>query len=112
MALGATEIALVGTTVTLIDTVWKASSLATQMTSAITELRASVAKIEIGLVQLAEIPLLKQRVELIESVVNRDVREKLQTVWLKVFSHDKHIAVVRERQISQHDIEPDEDDDT
>lgn len=81
-------------------TLWKGASMITSMQAAITELRAMFIELKAGLADLKEIPLLKQRISTLEDVVQKSMTSrmetfhtKMETVWAKLFSMDKHQAV-------------------
>lgn len=94
-------ITLLGALVTI---VWKAGSLVSTLTSALTELRATVAELKAGLEAIKDYPLIKQRVEQLEDVVHKSLTQRTDTLWQKVFSMDKHIAV-RDARASRPDFD-------
>jgi hypothetical protein len=106
--MNSTSITLLSICVTLLGclvaTVWKAAYLVRGMTDALGELRCGIAELKAGLEALKRVPLLEQRVEQLEKIVHDEVQLKLSALWTKVFSHDKHLAVMQCRQQSQHDI--------
>ena len=108
----ATEVGLAVAAATLLMTllgiVWKGAVIAGEMHAGLAELRATVAELKEGLKQLAEVPLLKQRVEQLEHILHSDVRGRLATVWDKLFSLDKRQAVQAARQGSSPDLDKDD----
>ena len=81
---------------TLLGIVWKGATIAGEMHAGLAELRATVAELKEGLKQLAEVPVLRIRVTTLENITST-LTSKYEAVHLKLFSHDKHIAVHSER---------------
>ena len=77
----------------LVGVVWKAGGLIGTMTSALAELRTTIAELKAGLEHVRDFPLVKQRVEQLEDIVQRNLTARVETLWAKVFSLDSHRAV-------------------
>jgi hypothetical protein len=86
-----TEISLAALCVTvlgaLIATVFKASALSTRVEMSINRLESKLGQIDM-------VPLVEQRLRQLEEHVHDEMKPKLANLWQKVFSHDKHIAVI------------------
>jgi hypothetical protein len=67
-------------------------------------LEKTVNELKTGLAQLAEIPLIKMRLEMLENAVKGEVNRRLIELHNKVNSSDKHRAVTSE-QIRNHEKE-------
>jgi hypothetical protein len=91
----------------LITVVWRAGGLVATLTSALAELRATVAELKAGLEHVRDYPVLRQRVETLEDVVRSSLTSKVESLWAKVFSLDKHFAVKEARE-SRPDFSPEE----
>ena len=91
-------LALIGLSITLLGslivTVWRASALVTQLRLALEAVRSSITKIELGLSRLEMIPVHENRIGQLEQLVAH-LGEKVETLWRKLFSVDKHVAVLR-----------------
>ena len=63
--------------------------------AAVAALNSAVAEIKIAIAHLDKIPVMESQIKTVLDVVAGH-GSRLETVWLKLFSHDKHIAVLRE----------------
>jgi C4-dicarboxylate-specific signal transduction histidine kinase len=88
----------------LIAVTWRAAAhattqatLTTTMQTMIAELKLAIENLREDLKQLKAIPLLEQRISTLEKL-HDSLSHKVSSVWQKLFSHDRHIAVVAERQ--------------
>ena len=86
--------AILALLITLFGIVWKGATIAGEMHAGLAELRATVAELKDGLKQLAEVPVLRRRVETLETVATATV-SKVEDLWRKAFSTDKHLAVLQ-----------------
>jgi hypothetical protein len=102
------ELSLSGLCLTILGSlmaaIWKAGSLATKIEIQIDHLTTTSARLEAGIESLKQLPLLTQRVEQLEKHVP-EINGRVTTIWTKMFSHDKHLAVIATRQSSP-DIDP------
>ena len=119
------EVGLLSLCITLLialaGVIWKAATLLTELQKMIEGVKDSVLSIKAEIAESAaaraEIPLLKQRVGVLEEVVQHEVKGRLSTIWDRLYSSDKHRAVVAqrvkaiERRASQPDIDLTNDDD-
>ena len=64
------------------------------------EMRDAMKKWEVDREKLAQIPLLQRDLDTVKDTL-KTATSRIEELWRKVFSHDKHIAVLRS---SQHDI--------
>lgn len=87
-----TNISLALALLTLFGVVWKGATIAGEMNAGLSELRVAVMELREGLKQLQKIPLLEQRVGQIETIQTQMI-SRIATMWDKLFSLDKHIAI-------------------
>lgn len=87
---------------------WRASSVITKLETALQKeqedrgrLEKMVAAMNEGLRQLASIPLHEQRITQLETLLG-SATQKVETMWTKIMSLDKHVAV--QRALSNHDL--------
>ena len=106
--MNSTNVALGALVITLLGIVWRGATISGKMEQTLTQLQATIAKLEKGLEQLADLPLIKQRVEQLEHNVHQEVRGRLGTIWDKLFSLQTHVAVNEARRGSSPDIDPKE----
>lgn len=88
---------------------WKASSVITRLETALSSEREDRARLEKmvatmneGLKALAVIPLHEQRIHQLELIAGTTT-SKVETMWRKIMSLDKHVAV--QRALSDHNID-------
>ena len=108
-----TVFALAGLIVTLGTVLWRLSSTLTelrqerkQMHEEIGHMKEAIAGLRNAIEKVNTIPLHGQRIEQLEKLVQAQ-QEQLSTLWRKVFSIDRHVAV--QRAVSGHDIQVDTD---
>jgi hypothetical protein len=91
--------------VTLLATVWKASSVSTEMKVTIASLQTTVKKLENDLVQLQEIAPLKLRVAQLEEITKYLQKEKVSTDKFRAVT-EREIERFQERRASSPEIVP------
>lgn len=104
MSLDASQIALAAFLLTFLGIVWKGASISGEMRATLTDLRETIEELKGGLKQLAEVPLLRQRVEQLEHALHLEVKGRLQTIWERLFSLKEQVAVTAARQGSSPDL--------
>lgn len=91
------DTAILGIVITLViamaGVLWKAGNLIGTMTSALAELRATISELKAGLEHVRDFPLIKQRVEQLEDIVQKNLTARVEVLWTKIFSLDTHRAV-------------------
>jgi len=73
----------------------------TQMSAEITDMKRAIAELRAALERLDKIPLHELKIAQLEKVVDSQ-QKQIATLWHKVFSLDKHTAVLRAT--SEHDL--------
>jgi uncharacterized coiled-coil protein SlyX len=81
--------------------VWRVSSLARNLTDTIASMKLDMVKLQTAIVALNAIPILEMRVGMLEKVFP-DLTQRVEALWKKTFSLDKHVAVIRDRVSSEH----------
>ena len=74
-----------------------------QMSGEIDEMKKAIAELRTALERLGTIPVHEQRIAQLEKVVDQQ-QKQIAALWSKVFSVDRHLAVVRAVTQSQHDV--------
>lgn len=89
--------------------IWRGSAVITELKEAIRHerearelLSSALEKVQVALAALNAVPMHELRIKTLEDAV-AGLAHRLDSVWRKVFSLDKHVAVVRAH--SGHDIE-------
>ena len=97
-----------GQLIVIAGLIWKGSAVITELKEAIkherearTLLASALEKVQIGLAALNTVPLHELRIKTLEDALGA-TSHRLDSVWRKVFSLDRHVAVVRAH--SSHDI--------
>jgi predicted RNase H-like nuclease (RuvC/YqgF family) len=110
-----TVLALAGLVVTLGTVLWRLSSTLTelrqerkQMHDEIGNMKEAIFGLRNAIEKVNAIPLHEQRIAQLETLLKAQ-QDQISTLWRKVFSIDRHVAV--QRAVSGHDIRVEDDTD-
>lgn len=84
----------------------EAATQRAESSAAIAALNAAVAEIKVAVAHLDKIPVMENELARLTDIVHEH-SQRLHTAWQKLFSHDKHLAVVQVRQGSSPDLSVD-----
>lgn len=78
----------------LVATVWRASAMMSKLEAALDSVQKTIATMTAKLERLDAIPVHERRIIVLEDAL-RTATSRIDTVWRKMFSLDKRVAVAR-----------------